>query len=126
MITFISKCQIDVLKDGKHNIGHYVTYLHELREHFSCVETTMRHPCELSEHLNAVIKIETNIIPIKPLKITEEKVLKSLQKIKKKKAPGPNKLKLEFYKPFTKSEQFISYLTMYFQNEYYKEDKHEE
>ncbi|MEL6606481.1 MAG: reverse transcriptase family protein, partial [Cyanobacteria bacterium J06614_10] len=78
-----------------------------------------RFPREIREHIEAGVQImeRNRIKPMNKPDITEEKIKKCLKRLKKKKAPGPDGMKAELYKPLTESKKCIKTFTLCMQNE---------
>ena len=84
-----------------------------------------KHKRTLREHLDMARYEEKEIIPMKEVRITEAQVKDCLNKLKNKKAAGPDNIKPEMYKALKNSKEGIVALTRCLKEEMKKREKPE-
>ena len=70
-----------------------------------------RIPYKLREHMDMAVTIEKEVMPMKTQLISEKEIKLVLQKLKNKKAPGPDGCKPEFYKTLISKNESIKAIT---------------
>ena len=74
--------------------------------------STLNIPVILREHIDAAVAVVTQQCqPMNDETVTEEEIKTHLNKLKKKKAPGPDGLKSELYKIMSESSIFVKQIT---------------
>ena len=71
----------------------------------------------LREHLDMAYEVEEVIRPMEVAELDRTVMSEDINKLKNKKAAGPNKLKAEFYKKVAESEICLNVMTECFSNE---------
>ena len=77
---------------------------------------TIERRVQMNEHLDMVMKVKNEIIPLEHEDIDEEELLSTINDLKKHKAPGPDKMVAELFKELIKSKTCVEAMTRCFNN----------
>jgi len=82
-----------------------------LREHYDAVATrNITIPAHLTEHFDAITEVDIKIKHMTEPKVTKQKIIRCLKKIKTGKAAGLDGLKPDYYKAMLKNDTCIETL----------------